>query len=119
MIQGYTNAAADIIQPYNAAAGLTYDIFCNEPDPMTVVLNFPDNTMFINTGNVAWAGDGSITEEIETAVCLHGRITGQHQEIGDDSVSYCFISYSENKRQIYRGNFGEIRWTETAGTLRD
>eukprot|EP01084_Bolivina_argentea_P198665 340122_1 len=125
MIQGYTSDKslsipdADIMQPpYNDGNDLTYDIFCNEADPMTVILNYPDNTMFINTGHVAWAGDGSITEEIETAVCLHGRITGQHQEIGDDSVSYCFIGYNtENNRPIYRGNFGEIRWTETAGTL--
>merc|ERR1712039_1167954 len=58
-----------------------------------------------------------IDEYIETAICLHGRTEGQHQEMGDEMVNYCFTGYdSVSGRPVYKGQFGEIRWTQSAGS---
>merc|ERR1712228_235502 len=54
---------------------------------------------------------------IESAICLHGRTEGQHQEIGDENVAYCFSEYDDAfGKPVYKGEFGEIRWTQSAGS---
>ena len=54
---------------------------------------------------------------IESAICLHGRTEGQHQEIGDEMVAYCFSEYDSTfSKPVYKGEFGEIRWTQSAGS---
>merc|ERR1719242_1262898 len=59
----------------------------------------------------------AVDEYIETAICLHGRTEGQHQEIGDEDVSYCFTEYDDAfNKPVYKGEFGEIRWTSSAGS---
>merc|ERR1712228_692622 len=63
------------------------------------------------------APEAVIDAYIESAICLHGRTEGQHQEIGDENVAYCFSEYDDAfGKPVYKGEFGEIRWTQSAGS---
>eukprot|EP00484_Ammonia_sp_Unknown_P003282 CAMPEP_0197075292 /NCGR_PEP_ID=MMETSP1384-20130603/211535_1 /TAXON_ID=29189 /ORGANISM="Ammonia sp." /LENGTH=484 /DNA_ID=CAMNT_0042514137 /DNA_START=53 /DNA_END=1507 /DNA_ORIENTATION=- len=96
-----------------------YEIYCNQPDPTAAASSSASSvvdTPKLSEWDMIGQDDKFPVSAIETAVCLNGRTSGQHREVGDKMVAYCFNGYDVLGKPQYLGEYGEIKWTQSAST---